>query len=1537
MLTTLLTLSLFGQTGTPATTQTGGSCAVQSTSRGDSLLNPTTGSDERFFSRPSGAPNVMLVLDTSAGLITWPTPLPTADGCSDANFENGYVATKSYEPPVGKADAIGWPSNQGDYIKSWFMIDNVYKLPGNADFGTNFNSNPTQPLGWPKVGGGILGGLVGTALACAVSTNLTGCNTCLQTKGYYRGTIDGTAGTTIAVGNALNYQGPAYTGLFSVVTHLIRDVQAVRFSIITSSKWKDEWGGGKNWSQPYYFWPSCGKAYSSGKFTDGATVSQRNSILNGISGDANFSGDNLAATLLYSAGVAFRNGSGAAPDAFPGSSSLWPSSSKFEEKGGANQKAICDGCVFSAIIFINGSTIDQTKDLDLTLPSFATTISGAAATSCNPTVLPNRCDSKSDEIAGWLNRNDFRSDYGGKQRISSYVININPGLPGTSELLRSVAKQGGGLYFTTTNNEAIKQAVLDALDDIASRGQTFATSAVTSIQTGQLQLTQLVPRMYPQRNAPWTGELYRFAQRNEFVEELDFNLDGDKSDVFVVDKDNDVIVESEEGFFKKAVSYTNLDAGITDANPYWEVSQRIKTMGWDNRRIWTVVDRADGRASFTHQDGMVEFKKANWSTLIHTLGLGKATCPNGTNAGAMLDKLNLDQATAATAVGMPTPTTDAARWELCAKVVIDYVRGRDLGDEDGDGDRLETRFSVMADIFHSSPVVVEPPSERFLCDLGLSTQCTKTLYAESLPTTATPLDLSSTYSDPLCKDAANVAIVWNNPYDIFRARNRARDRLVVVGSNGGMLHVFNNGKVKASTKACSGVAWSADWDQGTGDEEYAFIPPDLMPKLQDMVVSGHEYFVDGDLMVRDIWADGSGSVSVDGKKQWDEYHTMVVAAEGRGGQHYFALELIWTTDTNTSGTIGNPVATGGPRPFRWIFPQPGTAESSKMGKALFTLSPKPPPIGPVLLKYSGTGKVSRDLGAGAVDTRETWVTMLAGGWAPGLNRGRGIYMVDAYWGLVNGREDNLYWKAELDATVANVSNTQLAPLGAMSGSFTAPIAMVDYGANADVRQDGFFDTAVVGDTVGQLWVARFLTPGEVVTDTATSGTNESLGSLGSSVPYLARSGGAGIVRNWSMARAFEQDKAAAYTGNYKDIRNVQPFFYLTSVAVDPATLAMRALVGTGNRYALLEPYSGNCRWDNPMACAKYGCDEVELDLDIERAATLPVPTELEGQQNWWKRRRMNTIGPERMETPNTESRTYCQDNAELNHERYVFNQCKQDTGGDKDYGSLNDGRFSCGSESGFGFNCRPNGSFTQKLGDLPFKIDTAYANANGKDRYFGIWVYGGTRVFDETNVGTPKPKTFDTARLTDRGGSPDVGDLVNVTATTCTALGVCTGSVGTGSLGWFYEYEAHGMKTATGSAVLASCALWSSLNPGTAVIGGTEACTSSVATSSFFQADFISGEPNCAAGFQATDGGVNARFLTRNVLTPPPEPATVVQISKSGQVRYSAQLPEPGKGAQYQVDVTAGGDVLQSVYELPVSRSTHDCRHNQGGNCVPVP
>ncbi|HET9450145.1 MAG TPA: pilus assembly protein PilY, partial [Aggregicoccus sp.] len=1032
----------------------------------------------------------------------------------------------------------------------------------------------------------------------------------------------------------------------------------------------------------------------------------------------------------------------------------------------------------------------------------------------------------------------------------------------------------------------LKQALLDIFDDINSRSTSFSSASFASLQSADATSSALLPRMSPQpQGQPWRGALYRFGQLNEFVENQDKNSDGDKDDLFLVDSTGAVVKEDSTGKFVRA-NASGAATGVA-ATPHWEANKELQELGWAARRVYTVTDsNTDGL--FSHEDTVLALHADNWQTLKPYLGIvGTAFCPTAVDPGNFFRKLGRSTAQMALLLEMTGVDTQARRDELCVKALIQYVRGRDLADEDRDNSRSDSRPSILADIFHSSPVEVGPPvADRTLCELGVSNQCVRTLYDQRLGVAATPLVRYPT--EPTCDGSGQVS---RDAYDKYAWDNRKRDKLVLVGSNGGMLHAFHDGDGAAD--CASGLV---NYSGSSGAEVWAFVPPDLLPRLQDQL-RGHTFYVDGDVMVRDIWADDDA----DGQKDANEFHTVAVGSEGRGGTHYFALELRFDAS-------GNATAPG----FRWLFPQPCSDEAASFGKTLMSLSPKPPPIGPVLIADEDVGQVRY-----GVKSQETWVALLQGGWSPMNEKGRGLYMVDVWRGEVPNRtnKDNLLWKWEYDDAADGERQLSRRYL---THSFAAPVAMVDYGANSEVAMDGYFDTGIVGDMAGQLWTLRFHAPGQRGSD--------------------------GLMLNWSAARSFEQDRHAVDSTGTKSVKNVWPFYYLPSVALQVDTKALRAFVGTGNRYALLERSAGVCRYDNPAACSKYGCETVTHDYQVQRASLQQTAASTswgdatQGASSVAQAARTaNACG-----TPGTDSvvATFSADGA---------TSCPMRSGSDQGFDFREGLEVRCGQDADGNYACRYS-DLTQlnELGDTGVAPSNARLAELGRNRFYGVWVYGRDpeRVFDEgllaQETGKQTASQFDAARLTDRGDTANPADLVDVTAAACTTAG-CTGSAAAErGRGWFLEYEDTAgaptvasleHKTAGGAAVLGSCVLWSTVFP----VSTAATCAAPAnARSNTYQADFVTGQPNCAVGFLRSDKTTYDRRRQRDVLAPPPEPGTTVQISRTGEVRYSVAFLEPGMGEATKFNVSSGGDVLQAIYELPVSRGLHACRHEDPANCYPA-
>jgi len=170
-----------------------------------------------------------------------------------------------------------------------------------------------------------------------------------------------------------------------------------------------------------------------------------------------------------------------------------------------------------------------------------------------------------------------------------------------------------------------------------------------------------------------------------------------------------------------------------------------------------------------------------------------------------------------------TPTDDEAR------KLIGFVRGQDTYDEDNNESTFDQRMWKLGESYHSEIAVVPPPKE---IDHSKQRLNTEEIYKK------------------------------NNFYEEFVAANAGRETMVYVGANDGMLHAFKD---------------------STGEELWAFIPPNMLPKLRGMV-SGVDhitipiYGVDGSPAVKDVFYGG----------QW---RTVLMAGLGREGFGYFALDV----------------------------------------------------------------------------------------------------------------------------------------------------------------------------------------------------------------------------------------------------------------------------------------------------------------------------------------------------------------------------------------------------------------------------------------------------------------------------------------------------------------------------------------------------------------------------------------------------------------------------------------------------------------------
>ncbi len=1120
-------LAMLGIAGTASaqlgSTQQSAACCQVTNSLAQGVLHPEeeTG-DERFFTASPVPPNLHILIDTSVSMRELPQVVnsdhreffaSTLNGCANPRLD-AYQASRGWNPanvyPVpdtgtGIGSDIGFP---GLFQDSRFY---GYMSWGDSTSPTPLASTKEQACqmrvpGW--------------------STNPTEynrCLSCLSTKGYYKvpgatavNSGDLSNSNFLLWGRFLNFNPPKHVAARAALKRVIADVRAVRpglshfLSTAPSSRLLQKQS------------PTCDKTFPE----SGAFEPLRDSYIRSINALTFGTTAPLARSLL-NIGYYFSSDNSVYSSAF-GFGSAYSYPSEYSNPGGV-VGSICFACQTNSIILLSDGE-PSTDSLSSLIVQQLRGLNGGPVycpdnAPCGGVTSPrdwgtsltsytdDNPDYLLDDVAKLLSTRDLAYNFPGEQRLRIHTI----GFGAPNNLLRNAALVGGGSYSVAQDGAELSAALLDRIRDVPAQPATSLASAALSRPDASAAGAVVLPRFKPSRDSsvPWQGFLYRF----ELVPETllgcipgqpwsngDLDQDGRCESTHLLDANGSLVVEDAQGHFVKR------EAPGVAAVPFWEAGARLKagpgpTMRWKTRRLFTVADLNMDRL-LDARDTPVEFSEANAPLLAEYLGISQ-------NPGACADL--------AARLGVPALTQVE-----CARVIIRWYRGADALNPDP-ALRDDDRPFLLHDIVHASPIIVEPPAPKASCS-GAS-QCQPALFAGQTP------------MEP---DFAGDA------YESYVAHAGGRDKVVLVGSNGGMLHAFHNGR-----RSVDPYSGRLVYDAGTGEELWGFIPPDLLPKLRG-ALGRHGSFVDGTPMVREVWLDGTGGASADGVKQWREYRTVAVVGTGRGGMHRFALDL---TDLLAADLMGNPRVPNQPGSFLWMWPQPCDALLQQVGESLSHFAPQSPPLGPVALTPEADDAFRSMAGQGSgpgiltpwsihgMPARERWVVALNGGHDPLQMRGRGLALVD----LASGRTVWSFFSGDGKGR----SHHLRYPI-------SAGVALADVGhavSSGAVDADLLMDTATVGDYGGQLWTARFWTPGTFDYST-------------------------GQVGNWHAARSFRVANLAGRTSDPEALRG--PFSSMATTVLQPETGFLRAFVGTGDRQNLAER-GGSCRLGNPRACAEQGC------------------------------------------------------------------------------------------------------------------------------------------------------------------------------------------------------------------------------------------------------------------------------------------------------------------------------------------------------------
>ena len=1111
-------LILSGLLALPASGATDSLCWNRDTERMDFYTNPPTRGDNNFFSfTVSGTANVTMIYPGTASMKQLPLSLyelrdpavqgsqtlvaPLGQGCQNAFLNNlDYFMPTTVDPPAASAAYSGsydptkrYPEPETTYSGGGGLNDNF-----EASSYTCSSSNcPTDSTGgkawryvlWPANDNGTQDGSNGSIDdACTAATTGGGylptdtqdCQLCLKTKGYWinykLAQTNTSSSAMVAKGNWLNYFPPKWAILRLAYKRLVNGplLNSMREGIGTQN-------ADKGWYRTQKMLPqSC---------NGNGRPNQRISSVDGVTYTNTA---NPLAEMLFNVAWTVSSIDSSPPSnwTFFTNQSTHPASEPGPGSDANKKSGFCPGCNAGfSVLFSDGRGHDGLETCDVPnglgqLPNYCNNITstptcagpnatgqpglgmgaekdgddfldpnmsnGASSLITGPgatyrvtsgTVCPNDYLAS---VAAWM----FKTNLGGQPgtNLRLYTVGVGDNYFGELETLRLAASAGHGLYLAASNFAQLERNIENVFLDIISNATSFSVAAITTVQTRGTTFA-FIPRFRPLGGSQWEGRLYRFRLFNEFAAgcsttDLTSGPDGGParttanpngnascSDLYLMDADGGFVGEDDGG------SFVLLDT----SQPYGDAGWPIRSPRVLATPIWEAADLLTTRVN----NGLTDGGGTTRNILVAPMDAGIPSAGTSLIAfndydggvATMTDYMKLSGVNSDFCVGLASTSRHAYSTEQdCGTDLMRFVEGRDVLRQNIDGGL--TRPNILGDIFHSSPILVTPPVPTFLCDTGIMNQCVRTLYAQDVSGQYTP-NSQSAYTD-----------YYNNKV--------ARQELILVGANDGMLHAFHAGNYQDG----------GTFDEGTGLEVWAFVPPDMVPKLQRYALSAnHSILLDGSPWVRDIWKDGSGSSSADRQKQSDEFHTVAIVGEREGGRHYTAIDV---TDTTS-----NPK-------YLWTWPPPGSNYDLAVGESWNDTTPNPPPVGPILIQ-DNSGPVTITVNNTPVKASERWVVAVAGGFDPNLIRGRSVYVLDAWDGTL------LYKFSRYDTSSSSDPRYNL-------GSVLSPISMIDS------NYDNFFDMAVVGDTDGQLWTIDMLNPGTIA---------------------------GGLVTNWYGGLTFQQFKSGA--------------------------------------------------------------------------------------------------------------------------------------------------------------------------------------------------------------------------------------------------------------------------------------------------------------------------------------------------------------------------------------------------------------------------
>jgi type IV pilus assembly protein PilY1 len=435
-----------------------------------------------------------------------------------------------------------------------------------------------------------------------------------------------------------------------------------------------------------------------------------------------------------------------------------------------------------------------------------------------------------DDVAGFMHGTDFRPDIDNDQTIDVYTVGFSTS-PYANAVLQKAADSGGGTFYFSNNAEELADAISSALSSIITKSQQFTAASVPASRAsdGNAFFTSY---FVPLEGAFWEGHLKQF----------EFNATGE-----IRDAQNPSECALDDPNSTDPVTGPCQQGPLKLSAPgYWDAATEIPpaTEGGSGRKLYTSIGEGT-RAAGAPVDKPTTFVEANLSAADLNVGSGTGQTP-------VLDFDGVDgfDATA--------PGVDA---DSVADDLVAYARGCDFGSDPCDERGTPSAPRLLADIFHSNPIVVGPPSSS----------------------------------------------VNNSSYHAFAENYKTRSKVIYAGSNGGFVHGFDAGDWQ--TSATTEVPYPPGYDRGSGAERMGFMSYAARQNLPSLPLQTEKaYFMDGSQQAADVWLYPNATAVPASASEW---HTAMIGGMRQGGRVVWALDV-----TDPDGAYSQPEYPG----YLWEFP-----------------------------------------------------------------------------------------------------------------------------------------------------------------------------------------------------------------------------------------------------------------------------------------------------------------------------------------------------------------------------------------------------------------------------------------------------------------------------------------------------------------------------------------------------------------------------------------------------------------------------------------